>query len=53
MLTQFREIRITLANIQNNMSLMLKEREQFIKEIEKLKKENEELRHKTDSEKSA
>ena len=53
MLTQFREIKIALANIQNNMSLMLKEREQFIKDIEKLKKENEELRHRTDTEKSA
>lgn len=57
---QFTQIRILLANIQNNMSLMLDERESLIKELDRLRNENEQLKTelenvkcKNDTEKSA
>ena len=56
MLEQFTQIRILLANIQNNMSLMRDDYQKAIKEIERLKTENEKLKQdverKKDSEKT-
>lgn len=43
MLTETRKIRMSLAMLENNISTLLKEREQFIKELEKLNKEKEDL----------
>ena len=43
MLTQTRQIRMTLAMFEDNLKKLLSERETFIKEFERLKKENEEL----------
>lgn len=45
MLSQFTQISLTLANLRNNVSALLKEREQLIKQIEVLTKENEQLRN--------
>lgn len=45
MLTQIRQIRITLANLESNIKTLLSEREQFIKEFERLTKENENLKN--------
>lgn len=56
MLEQFAQIRILLANIQSNMSLMRDDYQKAIKEIERLKTENEKLKQdverKKDSEKT-
>lgn len=43
MLTQTRQIRMTLAMLENNLKTILSERETFIKEFERLKKLNEDL----------
>lgn len=43
MLTQTRQIRMTLAMLENNLKSILSERETFIKEFERLKKLNEDL----------
>ena len=43
MLTQTRQIRMTLAMLEDNLKSILSERETFIKEFERLKKLNEEL----------
>ena len=43
MLTQTRQIRMTLAMLEDNLKSILSERETFIKEFERLNKLNEEL----------
>lgn len=43
MLTQTRQIRITLSNLESNIKTLLAEREQFVKEFQRLNKLNEEL----------
>ena len=43
MLTQTRQIRMTLAILEDNLKSILSERETFIKEFERLKKLNEDL----------
>lgn len=43
MLTQTRQIRITLSNLESNIKTLLAEREQFIKEFQRLNKLNEDL----------
>ncbi len=43
MLTQTRQIRMTLAMLEDNLKSILSERETFIKEFERLKKLNEDL----------
>ena len=45
MLTQTRQMRITLSNLESNIRTLLSEREQFIKEFERLTKENEDLKN--------
>jgi cell shape-determining protein MreC len=45
MLTQTRQIRITLSNLESNIRTLLSGREQFIKEFERLTKENEDLKN--------
>ena len=53
MLEQFQQIRILLANIQNNMSAMIQEREQLIKEFERLQTENEKLKQNVERKKNS
>jgi peptidoglycan hydrolase CwlO-like protein len=43
MLTQTRQIRITLSNLESNIKTLLAEREQFVKEFQRLNKLNEDL----------
>lgn len=57
MLTQTKQIKMLLSNLENNIRTLLQEREKYAPEIEKLKsriieleKENEELRLKIKSE---
>ena len=45
MLTQTRQIRMTLTMLEDNLKSILSERETFIKEFERFKKENEDLRN--------
>lgn len=45
MLTQTRQIRITLAMLEDNLKKLLSERETFIKEFERLNKLNEDLKN--------
>lgn len=45
MLSQFTQINLTLANLRNNVSTLLKEREQLIKQIEALTNENLKLKN--------
>lgn len=49
MLTQTRQIRITLSNLESNIKTLLAEREQFIKEFDRLNKEISELRKENES----
>jgi cell division septum initiation protein DivIVA len=44
MLAQTGQIRITLAALEHNIKILLREREQFEKEFKRLTQENEELK---------
>lgn len=44
MLSQTRQIRMLLSQLENNIRVLLKEREQYAPEVEKMKKEIEELK---------
>lgn len=44
MLSQTRQIRTVLSGLENNIKILLREREQFEKEFKRLTQENEELK---------
>lgn len=52
MLTQTRQIRMILSQLENNIKVVQQEREQYAPEIEKLRKEIEELKKENETLKS-
>lgn len=49
MLTQTKQIKMLLSNLENNIRTLLQEREKYAPEVEKLRKEIEELKQENET----